>query len=192
MSGRDAEDGLAEEGRTGRTGEEFPAPRPAGGIVIGTMTGGAAAVGDRATAEDRAGRAGPPSAGPPPAGWPPTAVPPVVPGGIGVGAMTGGAVAAGAGARAVHGTEGAAEVPPELLAAVRALREELAPLPPSTATEEVAAALGEVEEELADGAGAADRERLGRLRGRLEAAATAVGGLASAVALAQAIGQFLA
>ncbi|TVL90126.1 hypothetical protein [Streptomyces sp. SAJ15] len=171
----------------GRTGEERPAPSPAGGIVIGTMTGGAAAVGDRATAEYRAGRAGPP-----PAGRPATAVPPVVPGGIGVGAMTGGAVAAGPGARAVHGTEGATEVPPELLAAVRALREELAPLAPSAPMDEVAAALAEVEEELADGAGAADRERLGRLRGRLEAAATAVGGLASAVALAQAIGQFLA
>lgn len=176
---REVRDAADDEG-VGATGS---AP---GGIVIGRMAGGAAASGARACAEDRGRRVGDSATT---AHLPGDAVaPPVVAGGIGIGTMTGGAVASGSDARAVDSSWELVEVSPELLAAVTALRRHLEVL---TRTEEVA----ELDEGLAEvegvtaGSGLVRRDRLHRLRERLEVGATAAAGLASASAVLQAIAQ---
>ncbi|WP_327290938.1 hypothetical protein [Streptomyces sp. NBC_01198] len=157
-----------------------PAASGTGGISIGVMTGGAAAAGENARAEDRAHRA----AAPPP---PPYAGPPLpAPGaGIGVGVMTGGAVAAGRGARAVDASTQYVAASAELAAAVGVLREQLRVLAPSEETAEVDAELAGAEREIAEG-GLVRRSRLQWLRDRLDLGATAAAGLASAAAVVQA------
>ncbi|MFK8910930.1 hypothetical protein, partial [Streptomyces sp. YS-3] len=157
-------------------------PGTPGGISIGVMTGGAAAAGDRASAEDRSQRTGTPpvpyaGTGPAPAG---------VPGGVGIGTMTGGAAAAGADARAVDASTQLLDAPPELAAAVRTLRDHLGVLRPTAETAELADRLAEVEEGVA-ATGQVRRDRLQWLRERLTLGTTAAAGLASAAAVVDTI-----
>ncbi|MFF2013799.1 hypothetical protein ACFVWY_32695 [Streptomyces sp. NPDC058195] len=171
-----------QDGRGDRAVAAGPAP---GGISIGLMTGGAAAAGARAHAEDQGQRVGEPAAAHPPAAAP---APPVVAGGIGIGTMTGGAVASGDDSRAVDSSRQLVAVPPELLAAVAALRGHLGVLTRTDEIAELDAGLAEVEEGT-DRDGRVSRDRLRWLRDRLEAGATAAAGLASAAAVVQAIAQ---
>ncbi|MFI9305221.1 hypothetical protein [Streptomyces triculaminicus] len=158
-----------------------------GGISIGRMTGGAAASGPGAKAEDRSERTDRPAGG----GGVPAPVPVPSDGGIAIGEMTGGAAAAGREARAVDASRRLLTVSPELLAAVRDLRLDL---PRFARTEPLA----ELEEELkgleedARQDGRTRGGRLTRLRELLTGGATAVGALASAAAVVQAISQLLA
>ncbi|WAZ26558.1 hypothetical protein STRCI_008149 [Streptomyces cinnabarinus] len=117
---------------------------------------------------------------------------------IAIGVMTGGAVAAGPAARAVDASTRAAtarpgdllDAPPELLAAVRTLREHLRTLTPTDETAEVDEALTTLEDEL-DHTGRAARGQLEWLAARLNAGATALAGLASAAAVAQTLSGLL-
>ncbi|MFD8383514.1 hypothetical protein ACFV2X_34235 [Streptomyces sp. NPDC059679] len=163
-----------------------------GGISIGVLTGGAVAAGDRATAEDRSLRDGPPA---PPLPQPPGArgpsVPPSPPGGISIGVMAGGAAAAGADARAVDAsTQSAIDAPPELRAALGTLRRQLPLLNPTDETSEIDAQLADAEEEI-DTTGQVRRDRLQRLRDRIELGTAGVAGLAAATAVVQQILQLL-
>ncbi|GAA0465953.1 hypothetical protein ABZ951_29495 [Streptomyces sp. NPDC046215] len=168
-----------------------PPRKSGGGIVIGRMTGGAAASGEKARAEDRSERVGRPvEQG---AGLIP--VPGHAPGegGIAVGEVLGGALAAGREAEAVDASRELLSVPPGLLAAVRELRGQL-PLftrAEGDGLDAVDGELAELEEE-AGRTGRAERGRLERLRALLTGGTTAVGGLASAFAVVQAISQLLA
>ncbi|MFF4408740.1 hypothetical protein ACFY2W_37040 [Streptomyces sp. NPDC001262] len=162
-----------------------------GGISIGRMTGGAAAGGKGAKAEDRSERVGPQV----PVGPSGTPVPAEVPveGGVAVGEMSGGAVAAGERAEAVDASRQLFLVTPELLDAVRLVQQDL-PLLARTdgdRLDEVDAELAGLREE-AWRTGRTGRPRLERLRSLLSAGATAAGGLASAVTLVQAITSLLA
>jgi hypothetical protein len=157
-----------------------PAASPAGGIVIGSMSGGAVAAGERAVAEDRSRRAERPV--PPPSAAPDLPAPP--PGGIGIGTLTGGAVASGPDARALDASTELIEAPPGLAPAVATLREQLRILRPSPETAEVDAELAAVQEEIA-GTGRVRGSRLAWLRERLDLGATAAAGLASAAAVLQ-------
>ncbi|MET9418227.1 hypothetical protein ABZY03_29365 [Streptomyces klenkii] len=177
-----------------------------GGIAIGRMTGGAVAAGDRAQAEHRdtgrhnAGQnAGQDAGGGGGASGrlsdsAPVSVPADVPraGGIAVGELSGGAVAAGREARAVD-LRDALAVPPELLEAVTALRGQLPLLVRSEGdgVDAVGDELAGLEAE-ARRTGRTQRGRLVRLRALLSSGATAVGGLASAAAVADAAGRLLA
>lgn len=160
--------------------EDTAGSSPSGGISIGVMTGGAAAAGDRASAEDRSRRAGTPppyAAAAPPAG---------VPGGIGIGVLAGGAVAAGADARAVDASAQLLDASPELVAAVRTLRDHLGMLRRTPEIAELDTALSELDEAMA-GTGRVPRDRLQWLRDRLTLGATAAAGLASATAVVDTI-----
>lgn len=182
------QDGDAEGGQAQR-----PAPAAGGGISIGTMTGGAAASGPGAVAEDRTQRVGPQPGEPPVAGGPvPVPAPPGA-GGIGVGVMTGGAVAAGEEARAVDASARLVAVSPELLTAVRVLRGQLPLLAPAAdgRLAVVDAELAEIEGESERNDGQVERGRLERLRELLVGGGTAASGLASAIAVAEAIGKLL-
>ncbi|MFF9345791.1 hypothetical protein [Streptomyces sp. NPDC014734] len=166
-------------------GADGPGPAP-GGISVGLMTGGAAAAGERAYAEDRGRHAGEAATVPvPPTGTP---APPIVPGGIGIGTMTGGAVASGTDARAVDSSQRFVDVSPELLAAVAALRGHLGVLTRTGEVAELDAGLAEVEEGTIHD-GRVRRDRLRWLRDRLDVGATAAAGLASAAAVVEAITQ---
>ncbi|MFE0047826.1 hypothetical protein [Streptomyces albireticuli] len=164
-----------------------------GGIVIGRMTGGAAASGEKARAEDRSERVGTPAARD--AGLTPVPVPAGAPGagGIAVGEQSGGALASGREAEAVDASRELLSLSPELLTAVRELRGQL----PLLARAE-GDGLDDVDGELAGleatavRDGRAERGRLVRLRALLTGGATAAGGLASALAVVQAITQLLA
>ncbi|WKU46534.1 hypothetical protein Q3V23_22125 [Streptomyces sp. VNUA116] len=176
-----------------------------GGIAIGRMTGGAVAAGERAQAEHRgtgqrnAGRdsgAGGSAKGrlsDEPAGAP-VNVPSGVPraGGVAVGELSGGAVAAGREARAVDSSRDLLAVTPELLEAVTALRGQLPLLVRSDGdgVDAVGDELAGLEAE-ARRTGRTQRGRLVRLRALLSSGATAVGGLASAAAVAEAAGRLL-
>ncbi|MBC2907549.1 hypothetical protein [Streptomyces cupreus] len=117
---------------------------------------------------------------------------------ISIGVMTGGAAAAGPGARAVDASARTAtarpsdslDAPPELLAAVRTLREHLRTLTPTDETAEVDEALAALEGDL-DRTGRAARGQLEWLAARLNAGATALAGLASAAAVAQTLSGLL-
>ncbi|MFD8783029.1 hypothetical protein [Kitasatospora sp. NPDC059599] len=165
-----------------------PAPAP-GGVSIGAMTGGAVASGPGARAEDRSQRAGAPGPLPDVSG---VTVPAPAPGGVSIGAMTGGAVATGEDATAVDASVRLDASGRELLAAVRELRGHL---PMFTRVE--GNGVAEVEQELdavgtaLEQTGTAPRTRLERLRDLLRSSGTAVSGLASALAVVQAIEQFL-
>lgn len=172
-----------EDQDTEQTPEAPDAKRDGGGISIGVMTGGAAAAGDRASAEDRSRRTGTPP--PPDATAPP---PTAAPGGIGIGVMTGGAAAAGADARAVDASDQLLDAPPELAAAVRTLREDLGMFRRTPEIAELDAGLGELDEEMT-GTGQVRRDRLQWLRDRLTLGATAAAGLASASAVVDTIVQ---
>ncbi|MFD0382787.1 hypothetical protein ACFQ2B_11650 [Streptomyces stramineus] len=114
-------------------------------------------------------------------------------GGIAVGEVLGGALAAGREAEAVDASRELLSVPPGLLAAVRELRGQL-PLftrAEGDGLDAVDGELAELEEE-AGRTGRAERGRLERLRALLTGGTTAVGGLASAFAVVQAISQLLA
>ncbi|MFF7024480.1 hypothetical protein D7231_20385 [Streptomyces klenkii] len=181
-----------------------------GGIAIGRMTGGAVAAGERAQAEHRGtGRQNPGQNAGQNAGQDaggsgsanerlsdnaPVSVPADVPraGGIAVGELSGGAVAAGREARAVDSRDALA-VPPELLEAVTALRAQLPLLVRSEGdgVDAVGDELAGLEAE-ARRTGRTQRGRLVRLRALLTSGATAVGGLASAAAVADAAGRLLA
>ncbi|MFD8754358.1 hypothetical protein ACFV0O_25735 [Kitasatospora sp. NPDC059577] len=119
-------------------------------------------------------------------------VPAPAPGGVSIGAMTGGAVATGEDATAVDASVRLDASGRELLAAVRELRGHL---PMFTRVE--GNGVAEVEEELdavgtaLEQTGTAPRTRLERLRDLLRSSGTAVSGLASALAVVQAIEQFL-
>ncbi|MBB5119594.1 hypothetical protein GO002_01720 [Streptomyces eurocidicus] len=164
-----------------------------GGIVIGRISGGAVASGEKARAEDRSERVGAPAA--PDAGAGPVPVPSGAPGagGIAVGEMLGGALAAGPEAEAVDSSRELLALPPELLTAVRELRGQLPLLARSEDD-----GLDDVDGELAGleatavRDGRAERGRLVRLRALLTGGATAAGGLASALSVVQAITQLLA
>ncbi|MQY16415.1 hypothetical protein SRB5_66140 [Streptomyces sp. RB5] len=159
---------------------------PAGGITIGSMTGGAVAQGDEATARDEGRRQ---TAAP--AGEVPANVPAPAEGGIAIGVMQGGAVAQGKGARAVDASVTVSGPDAErLLAAVRQLRRELLDQPPSDEAEDLERDLVGVTDEVRR-AGSADRSRLARLRERLEVSSMGAAIGASAVAVAQAITQLL-
>jgi hypothetical protein len=161
-----------------------PAGSRPGAISIGLMTGGAAAVGDRACAEDRSQRVGTPATLPSSyAGLP---APATVPGGIGIGMMTGGAAASGTDAKAVDSSTQLLDAPPELLAAVRTLREHLSVLTRTAEIAELDDQLAGAEEEMTETA-QVSRDRLHWLRDRLTLGATAAAGLASAAAVVQTI-----
>ncbi|MFD5467697.1 hypothetical protein ACFWIQ_33510 [Kitasatospora sp. NPDC127059] len=163
-----------------------PAQGTAGGISIGVLTGGAVAAGASARAEDRSYRTDGPVE--PPAGhWPPVPLP-AAPGGISVSVMTGGAAASGPGAQALDNSVQAIEAPSELLAAVRVLRGQLLLAGPGEETSALGAQLDEAEEEITT-TGLVRRDRLQRLRERLELGASTVAGLSSAAALVQQIAQ---
>ncbi|MBV6699265.1 hypothetical protein [Kitasatospora aureofaciens] len=157
-----------------------------GGVSIGHLSGGAVAAGDHAVAEDRSqrvGEAAPVVPAAPPAGSP---------SGIAIGAMSGGAVAAGAGARAVDSSVHLDASARQLLTSVRTLRQQL-PLLARAEGDGVAQVEGELEAvgtEI-EQTGTAGRSRLERLRDLLKGAGTVVSGLASALAVVQAIEQFL-
>ncbi|MGW2249274.1 hypothetical protein ACWCXH_03590 [Kitasatospora sp. NPDC001660] len=161
----------------------------AGGVSIGRLSGGAVAAGDHAVAEDRSQRVGPAPA----AGEPGVAVPgAAAPGAIAIGSMSGGAVASGAGARAVDSSVHLDAQARELLTSVRTLQQQL-PLLARTEGDGVERVEGELEAigtEL-ERTGTAGRTRLERLRDLLGGAGTVVSGLASALAVVQAIEQFL-
>ncbi|MEV7022646.1 hypothetical protein [Kitasatospora sp. NPDC093558] len=161
----------------------------AGGVSIGHLSGGAVAAGDHALAEDRSQRVG--SA--PAAGDPGVPVPgAATPGGIAIGSMSGGAVASGAGARAVDSSVQLDASARELLTSVRTLQQQL-PLLARAEGDGVDAVEGELETVGAEleRTGTAGRTRLERLRHLLTGAGTVVSGLASALAVVQAIEQFL-
>ncbi|MFF7993177.1 hypothetical protein ACFZDG_25695 [Kitasatospora xanthocidica] len=173
-----------------RHDEEHTPPAPAsGGVSIGAMTGGAVASGPGARAEDRSQRAGTPEPPPDVSGL---TVPAAGPGGVSIGAMTGGAVASGKDATAVDASVRLDPSARELLAAVRTLRGHL---PMFTRAEGNGVAEVEQELEAVDTAlertGTAPRTRLERLRDLLRGSTTVVSGLASALAVVQAIEQFL-
>ncbi|MFH8785828.1 hypothetical protein [Streptomyces roseoverticillatus] len=175
-----------------------------GGIAIGRMTGGAVSAGERAQAESRterrsagrdAGANGRLSNGP--AEVPvnvPVNVPVDVPrdGGIAIGELSGGAVAAGREARAADVSHDLLAVTPELLEAVTALRAQLPLLVRSEGdgVDAVGDELAGLEAE-ARRTGRTRRGRLVRLRALLSSGATAVGGLASAAAVAETAGRLL-
>ncbi|MGA5133135.1 hypothetical protein ACPCTO_25350 [Streptomyces olivoreticuli] len=165
--------------------------RQGGGIAIGRMTGGAVASGRKARAEDRSERV----ARPAPRGDGLAPVPQQAPGegGIAVGELEGGALAAGPEAEAVDSTREPLPVPPALLTAVRELRGQL-PLLARAEGDGLDAVDGELAdlEEEAERTGRADRGRLERLRSLLTGGATVAAGLASALAVVQAISQLLA
>lgn len=169
--------------------DEETTPPPSGGVSIGAMTGGAVAAGHGARAEDRSQRAGAPDPLPDVSGL---TVPVSAPGGVSIGAMTGGAVAAGKDSTAVDASVRLTASGRELLAAVHALRGQL---PMFTRVE--GNGVAEVEQELTavgtalEQTGTAPRTRLERLRDLLRSSTTVVSGLASALAVVQAIEQFL-
>ncbi|MCB5908615.1 hypothetical protein [Streptomyces pinistramenti] len=171
-----------------RTTAPVPAPADEGGISIGLMTGGAVARGARARAEDRSehtGAAGP--AGPVPV----PATPPRA--GVAIGAMTGGAVAAGAEAHALDASRRLVTVSPELVRALAALRAELPQAVDGSADDgigEIADQLALVESGMAQ-TQQAERGRLQRLLALLTSGSAIAGGLASAVAVVQAISALL-
>ncbi|MFJ7246327.1 hypothetical protein ACIQWA_16965 [Kitasatospora sp. NPDC098652] len=156
-----------------------------GGISIGTLTGGAVAAGPSARAEDRSHRSGQPA--PTGSPWPPTA-PPSTPGGISISVMTGGAVASGTEVQALDQSIQRIEASTELLVAVRVLREQLRSVDTGAETAELGAQLDEAEEEITT-TGLVRRDRLQRLRERLELGTSTVAGLSSAAALMQQIAQ---
>ncbi|MEU8549507.1 hypothetical protein AB0C81_21375 [Streptomyces roseoverticillatus] len=171
-----------------------------GGIAIGRMTGGAVAAGERAQAENRAERAQAENRAERArrddrAGAGLARVPAETPrdGGIAVGELSGGAVAAGREARAVDSSRDVLAVTPELLEAVTALRGQLPLLVRSEGdgVDAVGDELAGLEAE-ARRTGRTQRGRLVRLRALLSSGATAVGGLASAAAVAEAAGRLLA
>ncbi|MFF1692020.1 hypothetical protein ACFVXC_00050 [Streptomyces sp. NPDC058257] len=143
-----------------------------------------------------------PPHGPDPGGTdePPRRVAGPASGNITITTMHGGAVASGPGAQAVHTTHDGAPLGRDtaaLLTAVRTLRDQLPLLAPGApGPDSVDPALGldgqlaQVEEEIAT-TGRPDQGRLERLRAHLEAGTSAAGGLASAVAVVQAIAQLL-
>ncbi|MCT2592491.1 hypothetical protein LHJ74_21705 [Streptomyces sp. N2-109] len=107
--------------------------------------------------------------------------------------MSGGAIATGPYGHAAHyaAPQGATdEATRALLEAVDTLREHIRLLQPTEETAEVDGELEEVQGDIAR-TGRADSSRLERLRARLEAGATAVGGLASAAAVTQAVGELM-
>ncbi|MBO1419312.1 hypothetical protein [Streptomyces sp. FH025] len=177
------------EERNVAQGEENT-PRQGGGVSIGAMTGGAVASGSGASAEDRSQRVGGADALPDVSGL---TVPAPAAGGVSIGVMTGGALASGENARAVdasvRGTDASAQ---RLLDALGELRGQL-PLFARVEGNGVA----EVEQEVVavqgalEAGGTAPRPRLERLRDLLRSSATAVSALASALAVVQAIEQFL-
>ncbi|GGV32015.1 hypothetical protein [Streptomyces spectabilis] len=117
---------------------------------------------------------------------------------ISIGVMTGGAVAAGAGAHAIDAAVRTAagrpgevvDAPPELLGAIRTLREHLRMMTPTDETAQVDEALATLEEDLSS-TGRTERGQLALLASRLNVGATALAGLASAVAVAQTISTLL-
>ncbi|MER7583009.1 hypothetical protein [Kitasatospora sp. NPDC097691] len=169
--------------------DEENTPRASGGVSIGAMTGGAVAAGPGARAEDRSQRAGAPDPLPDVNG---PAVPAPANGGVSIGVMAGGAVAAGKDATAVDASVRLGASGRELLAAIDELRGHL---PMFTRVE--GNGVAEVEQELAavgtalEQTGTAPRTRLERLRDLLRSSTTVVSGLASALAVVQAIEQFL-
>ncbi|MFF1379306.1 hypothetical protein [Streptomyces sp. NPDC058308] len=121
-------------------------------------------------------------------------------GNITITTMHGGAVASGPGAQAVHTTRDGVTLGPDiaaLLTAVRTLRDQLPLLAPGAPdpdrvdpAAELDGQLALVEEEIAT-TGRPEQGRLERLRAYLETGTSAAGGLASAVAVVQAIAQLL-
>ncbi|MFI1796762.1 hypothetical protein ACH427_05285 [Streptomyces sp. NPDC020379] len=171
--------------------QQHRAGEKSGGIAIGRMTGGAAASGRGARAEDRSERTTRPAT----RGDGPAPVPHRAPGegSVVVGELGGGAVAAGEQAAALDASREPLPVPPALLAAVRDLRGQLPLLARAEGdgVDEVEGELADLEEE-ATRTGRADRSRLERLRSLLTGGATVAAGLASALAVVQAISQLLA
>jgi len=165
-----------------------------GGISVGVLTGGAVAAGEGVTAEDRSTHVGRPAPLPsPPGSEGLSAPPPPAPGGISIGAMAGGAVAQGRDATAVDASTRLIDASPELLAAVRTLREELrrhSPGDPGDETSEVDAQLAAAEEEIRT-TGQVRRDRLQWLRERLDLGTAAVAGLASVTAVVEQIARLL-
>ncbi|GGR15148.1 hypothetical protein ACH4U6_26015 [Streptomyces netropsis] len=162
----------------------------AGGVAVGRFSGGAIATGDGSRAEDRSERVGQGAE----RGTGPVAVPLSVPedGGVAVGEMTGGAVATGPDAEAVDSSRQLLSASPELLAAVRLLRQQLPLLARAEGDglDGCDGQLAELEEEVVR-TGRAERGRLVRLRALLTGGATTAGGLASAIAVVQAISGLL-
>ncbi|WP_316526190.1 hypothetical protein [Kitasatospora brasiliensis] len=160
-----------------------------GGVSIGAMTGGAVASGPGANAEDRSQRVGGADAVPDVSGL---TVPAPAAGGVSIGVLTGGAVASGPDARAVDASVRMGASARQLLEALAELRGQL----PLFARVE-GNGVSEVEQEVTavhtslQESGTAPRTRLERLRGLLRSSTTVVSGLASAVAVVQAIEQFL-
>ncbi|MEU2512733.1 hypothetical protein [Streptomyces syringium] len=165
-----------------------------GGVAVGHFSGGAIATGDGSRAEDRSERIGQGDGQGAEQGSGPVVVPQSVPedGGVAVGAMSGGAVATGPDAEAVYASRQLLSASPELLAAVRLLRQQL-PLLARTegdGLDRCEGQLAELEEEVVR-TGRAERGRLVRLRALLTGGATTAGGLASAIAVVQAISGLL-
>ena len=116
-------------------------------------------------------------------------------GSVHIGSMSGGAIATGRHGKATstsytgNGPQ-TDEATLALLAAVRDLRADMGVLAASDETRAVGGELDEVEGEITR-TGRADATRLARLRERLEPGATAIGLLASAATVVQAVGQVL-
>ncbi|MER7751365.1 hypothetical protein [Kitasatospora sp. NPDC097643] len=183
------------DGQDEQRDEETPRPLPGGGgVTIGHLAGGAVAAGERASAEDRSQRSGAvavpaaPTAGVPMA----MAMPPAAPGVVAIGTMTGGALASGTDARAVDSSVHLDPSARHLLDSVRTLRRQLPLLvrADGDGTAEVEHELAAVDTDL-ERTGTTPRTRLERLLGFLRGSGTVVSGLASALAVVQAIEQFL-
>ncbi|MEU4208522.1 hypothetical protein AB0F13_00735 [Streptomyces sp. NPDC026206] len=176
----------------GSDGADDAGRRGGGGMFIGRMTGGAAASGKGSRAEDRSERAGRLAQAGPPA---PVSVPDGlrVPddGGMAVLDMSGGAVAAGENAEALDTSRQLLSVTPELLEAVRELRLDLPRLARTEERDALAAELSGLEDDARQD-GRTRSGRLTHLRELLTGGATVAGGLASAVAVVQAISQLVA
>ncbi|SPE57608.1 hypothetical protein SNS2_3280 [Streptomyces netropsis] len=182
---RDQRDQREREGREGREGRG-----KVGGVAVGRFTGGAITTGHGSRAEDRSERVGQGAE----RETGPVAVPQSVPedGGVAVGEMAGGAVATGTDAEAVYASRELLSASPELLAAVRMLRQQLPLLARAEGDglDRCDGQLAELEEEVVR-TGRAERGRLVRLRALLTGGATTAGGLASAIAVVQAISGLL-
>ncbi|MEU3569259.1 hypothetical protein AB0E96_12665 [Kitasatospora sp. NPDC036755] len=170
--------------------DEEDRSHPGGGVAIGTMTGGAVASGSGASAEDRSQRTGTPEPVPDVTGL---TLPVPAAGGVSIGTLTGGAVAAGLDARAVDASVRTGADVRQLLEALGELHGQL-PLfarvegnGVAEVEQEVTTVRGELQR-----TGEAPRTRLERLRDLLRGSGTAVSGLASALAVVQAIEQLLA
>jgi hypothetical protein len=187
----------AAEGEAGRTGGGRRSGSPGGGlpaghgsvVVGGSVTGGAVATGKDARATDSSRTSGmaAPDTLPPPVG----ALPPAEAGAVVVaGHVTGGALATGTGSQALFSAQRTDPAYQDLAAALELLASHLPLLVPGPERDGLGGALEEIRQDIA-ATGRAPHSRLRRLRDQLTTGNTALAALASAAAVAEAIGRLL-